>query len=239
MNIKEQIGILIRLQKIETEAGSIKSGLNAVTQRLEKLDDELREFEKNITDEESCATELKKKYRDYEADAQINLSALKKTQEKQRAVKTNKEYQSLLKEIEEKKTKNSEIEDQMLECLDRLDMIEEAIKTKKAEHELLSNRIRSEKEKIDREAKEGMLKLADLDSVWQDVAHRVEPNLLERYNILKGQQAGGLAVAPVRNATCYGCNVNLPPQLYNELHRWDDLKFCPNCQRIIYWDKSD
>ncbi|MEE9535799.1 MAG: C4-type zinc ribbon domain-containing protein, partial [Desulfobacterales bacterium] len=35
-------------------------------------------------------------------------------------------------------------------------------------------------------------------------------------------------------AVCQGCNVNIPPQLYNELQRFDTLMFCPHCQRIIY-----
>ncbi|RLB78229.1 MAG: hypothetical protein DRH24_14815, partial [Deltaproteobacteria bacterium] len=43
---------------------------------------------------------------------------------------------------------------------------------------------------------------------------------------------------PVKDALCHGCNVNLPPQLYNELFLGDSLKFCPNCQRIIYLKES-
>jgi len=34
---------------------------------------------------------------------------------------------------------------------------------------------------------------------------------------------------------CSGCNVNLPPQMYNEIQRFDRIRFCPNCQRIVYW----
>ncbi|MCD4805390.1 MAG: nucleotide-binding protein, partial [Desulfobacterales bacterium] len=31
-----------------------------------------------------------------------------------------------------------------------------------------------------------------------------------------------------------------PPQMYNDLQRCDSLKFCPNCQRIIYyWKDTD
>ena len=40
------------------------------------------------------------------------------------------------------------------------------------------------------------------------------------------------------NGTCQGCNMNIPPQLYNILQRGDAIELCPNCNRIIYWDKS-
>jgi predicted nucleic acid-binding Zn-ribbon protein len=56
--------------------------------------------------------------------------------------------------------------------------------------------------------------------------------------IIKEQNPVGLAVVPVKDAVCHGCNVNLPPQLYNELFRCDSLRFCPNCQRIIYIKNS-
>ncbi|MBW2644346.1 MAG: hypothetical protein JRC89_13545 [Deltaproteobacteria bacterium] len=48
----------------------------------------------------------------------------------------------------------------------------------------------------------------------------------------------GIAEKIVKDALCYGCNVNLPPQLYNELFLGNSLKFCPNCQRIIYLKES-
>jgi predicted nucleic acid-binding Zn-ribbon protein len=40
---------------------------------------------------------------------------------------------------------------------------------------------------------------------------------------------------PAVNSICNGCNVNIPPQMYNELQRCKSVKLCPNCQRIIYW----
>ena len=52
----------------------------------------------------------------------------------------------------------------------------------------------------------------------------------------RGRQLGrGIAVAGVVDAVCQVCRMNIPPQLYNELMRLDSMRFCPNCQRIIYW----
>ena len=239
MNLKEQLDILVKLQKIETAAEVLKAGLNAVDRRLEALDDQIEDSEKTIAADEAAAGELKKKYREDESIAQLNVARSKKTQEKLRSVKTNREYQSLLKEIEEGKAKTAEIEDQMLDCLDRLDEVEKEIAEKKKAHIELTERIRIEKEKIKQEAEEEKTKLAKLDSDRDVVCARVEPEILEKYNVLREQRAGGLALAPVKNSICYGCNVGFPPQLYNELHRFDELKFCPHCQRIIYFENSE
>jgi len=237
-NMKEQIYMLVKLQGIETEVGNIKSILNDAHRKLETLDAGLMEFERTIEEQESIIEGLKKKYRDYESDARINLDREKKTQAKLRSVKTNREYQSLLKEIEEEKAKNSEIEDKMIECLDHMDETEKIIAMKKNEYLQLSHSVMNEKGIIKQESEQGRTKLSKLDKDREKVSCMIDPELIKKYLMIKKQNSGGLAVVPVKDALCHGCNVNLPPQLYNELFLGDSLKFCPNCQRIIYLKES-
>jgi predicted nucleic acid-binding Zn-ribbon protein len=232
--MKEQIKVLVKLQHLDTETVRIKSTLNDVSKKLENLDSSLKEIEQTIKDQESVLNELTKEYRDYESDVKMNLAKNKKSQERLRSVKTNKEYQSMLKEIEDVNSKNSSIEDKMIECLERMDQTEEIIAKKKDEYSLFSDRIKSEKENIEREAGINKKKLDELDMDRKNVSGLIDSQLFKKYLVIREQQQGGLAVVPVKDAVCHGCNVNLPPQLYNELFRYDSLKFCPNCHRVIY-----
>jgi len=231
--MKEQIKVLVKLQHLDAESIRIKSTLNDVSKKLKHLDSSLEEIEQTIKDQESVLDGLKKQYRDYESDVKLNLAKINKSQEKLRSVKTNKEYQSLLKEIEDVKSKNSSIEDKMIECLDRIDEAEEIIATKKDEYLQFSDRIKSEKQSIEHDAEIDKKKLDELDMDRKNVSGLIDAQLFKKYLVIKEQQEG-LAVVPVKDAVCHGCNVNLPPQLYNELFRHDSLKFCPNCHRIIY-----
>jgi len=232
--MKEQIKVLVKLQHLDTETERIKSTLNGVSKKLENLDSSLKAIEQTIKNQEAVLIELKKEYRDYESDVKMNLVKIKKSQEKLRSVKTNKEYQSLLKEIEDVKSKNSLIEDKMIECLDQIDETEEIIAKKKDDYLQLSDHIKSEKQNIEHEAVIDKKKLDELDMEKKNVSGLIDSQLFKKYLVIKEQQHGRLAVVPVKDAVCHGCNVNLPPQLYNELFRYSSLKFCPNCQRIIY-----
>jgi predicted nucleic acid-binding Zn-ribbon protein len=232
--MKEQIKVLVKLQHLDAESIRIKSTLNDVSKKLKHLDSSLEEIEQTIKDKESVLDELKKQYRDYESDVKLNLAKINKSQEKLRSVKTNKEYQSLLKEIEDVKSKNSSIEDKMIECLDRIDETEKIIATKKDEYLQFSDHIKSEKQSIEHDADIDKKKLDELDMDRKNVSGLIDSQLFKKYLVIKKQQQEGLAVVPVKDAVCHGCNVNLPPQLYNELFRYDSLKFCPNCHRIIY-----
>ncbi len=44
-------------------------------------------------------------------------------------------------------------------------------------------------------------------------------------------------MAPVSNGTCRGCNMNIPPQLFNVLQRGTSIETCPYCHRIIFWEE--
>ncbi|HUV50210.1 MAG TPA: C4-type zinc ribbon domain-containing protein [Anaerolineae bacterium] len=236
-NMKEQIDILVKLQKIEIESGDIQSKLSSVSEKLDSFDAGLKEFEQSMVDKKSLLNDLSKKYRSYDSVVQTNLAMVKKSQEKLGAVKTNREYQALLKEIEELKTKNSQAEDEMLLCLDLMDETEKDICVKKEEYSKLKERVSSDKETIMQEVEHGKERLAKLKAEWDSISSRVRPELLGKY-MMVSQRVKGAAIAPVKKSVCNGCNMNLPPQMYNELQRCDSLKFCPNCQRIIYWEQS-
>ena len=237
-DIKEQISILVKLQKIETETNAIKLKLGDVSKKFDKLDAGLVAFEQAMEDEESYLGELKKKYRDFESDTQTNISQVKKSQGKLMAIKNNKEYQSVLKEIEKIRVKNSRIEDEMIECLELTEKTEKAISLKKDELEQLAGQMTLEKEKIKQEMAEGEEKLVQLEIDWKEMSSIVEPELFETFIRVKETQAGKIAIVPVKDAVCRGCNMNIPPQMYNELYLGDILRFCPHCQRIIYLENQ-
>lgn len=230
---KNELNILVKLQEIETEIDSIKSLLATLPQRLERLDIELQEFGRAIEDEQERLNQLKQEYRAHESDAQMNLSRIEKSNEKLKSVKTNKEYQSSLKEIDDLQLINSKIEDEMINCLESMDNAEADIATKKEEYLDFSNKVNKEKNHLQQEFDQGKKKLSELDGDWKRISNMIEPDLLRTYHTVKEKVGRGTIVA-VQNAVCQGCNLNIPPQMYNDLQRLESLMFCPHCQRIIY-----
>ena len=236
-SIKDQVASLVKLQTIETEIDNTQSLVSSLPGKISALDDEHKAFETAMTAEGELLDDLKKAYRDQEREVQTNLSQMQKSQVKLSMVKNNKEYQSTLKEIDDLKALSSDIEDKMLENLDQVDAVEQSIAGKKEEFVHLSEQIRSDKEHLQQEAEECREKLTGLENDRNDVTRIIETELLGTFNAIKDKQAGGIAVVSVSDSVCNGCFVNLPPQLYNELQRSDRLRFCPNCQRIIYWQQ--
>ncbi len=236
--MKEQIEILANLQHIEIEKHLIQSKLDAVAAKIGALDAELTESMAKVSCETDQFKALKKQYRELEGDLQSSQAQVKKSQERLRSVKTNKEYQSMLKEIEDLENRNSALEDEMIKCLDQMESAEKSIAFHEEEAKALSAQISSEKESIEQEAEQDRIRLAELDVQWQKVSQQVDADLLNKYFLVK-EKGKKNAVAAVVNAVCQGCNLNIPPQMFNDLQRFETLTFCPHCQRIVYWKNSD
>jgi predicted nucleic acid-binding Zn-ribbon protein len=236
---KEQIATFVKLQQIDMESSQIKARLRDVPAQISELERGVEEFTSHIEDKKNTIEELKKQYRDYESDVQANLAKIAKSQEKLRAVKTNKEYQSSLKEIDDIKLKNVALEDEMLEFLEQIDAAEKALEETGQHYAEIVDDARQEKQTVEQEAEKSKAYLQQLESEREEICARLDSNLFEIFKRVQAVQPNGVAIVEVSSAVCQGCNLNIPPQLYNELYRCDSLKYCPNCERIIYWKEND
>jgi predicted nucleic acid-binding Zn-ribbon protein len=206
-----------------------------MSKKLDLLSFSLNELNQRIADETAKIDELKKQYRSNESDIKQNQVMIKRSQDRLNSIKNNREYQALLKEIEELKRTNSTTEELMIDCLNQIDESEKKAAAMQEELQLVQNDIRQEQQVVDIETDTAGKRLQALDQERQKMSCKIEAEVLKLFQKVQSQQVRGNAVVPVQDAVCHGCYVNIPPQMYNELQRCDELRMCPNCQRIIYW----
>ena len=231
--LKKKFDNLVKLQEVEIETASVQARLAGFPRLLTELDARLKASESTVTLEAGRLSEIQQAYRVQEADAKEIQTRILKSEEKLRSVKTNKEYQSSLKEIDDLKRSLSTVEDRMIAQLDEMDQVEASVATKEDEVTLLSREIEAEKEKIRQSAFSAQEQLDRLNDECAKIIAGIDPDLLKVYETVK-QNSGGVAIAVVKNAVCLGCHVNLPPQMFHDLLHFDKLLVCPHCERLIY-----
>ena len=232
----DQIVTLVKLQRLEVEIRKIKAFLDSVPAQIDTLDREREEKGRSLSSDEDLISELNKKYRTYESDAQVNVGRIKKSEEKLHLVKTNKEYQSSLKEIDDLKAINSKLEDQMLAVLEKIDLSGRDLNERRQHYQSIVDETNQEKDAINQAAEQRKKELLKLESDRSRVSAGLGVKALDLFNRQRAKQADGVAIVRAIDAVCQGCHMNIPPQMYNELQRCDSLKNCPSCERIIYWE---
>jgi hypothetical protein len=232
--LKEQISLLIKLQKSDSEIERIKINKKKFQERIISLDEEFRRVKSKVEEERKEFEKLKRLHSEEEEKLKRGIESLKKTKNKLLEVKTNKEYQAMLKEVEIAEGKNSEVEDRIIGVLEETDNIREEIKT--GEEELSAYRLTYEKKrhKFEEDMNSIDTELLACQENICDIREKINADFLKKYESIKGIR-NGLVVVPVRNGVCSGCHMNIPPQMCNELQRSENLMSCPNCNRIIYW----
>ena len=230
---RDQIELLIELQEKESDAAKVQSELDGLPARILQIASGLKEFEETINIKKESLAELNKVYRSYDAEIQANQARISKREEQLRSVTTNKEYQAILKEIGEIKKASSRIEDDTIECLDKIDAAENEVAEIEKEYLAEEKDVNQQKSVLEAEADSERRTLDALLAKRDEVLAKIDPELIKQYEFIKSQ-ARGIAIVQVKDCICLGCNMNIPPQMYNELHRENELRTCPHCHRMLY-----
>ena len=232
-SVKESLAILAALQRIDTQRASIEKFLSGVSERVDSLGRQLVSFEAQVADGLRHLEDLRKQYRRDESELKTIESSVLKSEQKLHAVKTNKEYQSTLKEIDDLKHKASTVQDQMLTALEAIEAAEKQVAVLKADLVDMQKEIEENQASIRAEADSQRSVFDALDERRHAVWASLDAKMQKIYNRAL-QQGHGVAVAAVVDGVCQVCRMNLPPQAYIELMRMNSLEMCPVCQRLIY-----
>lgn len=175
-----------------------------------------------------------KRRRELEATMADEAERIKDRQTKLMSIQTNREYQSILKEIEDTKTANTQREEELTLLMEQSELIEKKIdeigkRCAQQESQLESDRQRVEQEAVKLEAEKHKITKAR-----EAQAKKVDDRYLNRYEKLRVNR-NGLAVTGVTAGVCRGCNMNIPPQMFNLLLREQELLTCPTCNRMMYY----
>lgn len=236
--MKEQLSYLIELQKLDLKIGEITVKKKELPEKIAQMDEEFMAITASMEEARNKLEELNKRRGEKEDKLKRGIDTRKKAIERQSEVKTNKEYQAILKEIETIENKNSEFEDEIISAMEELDHLKGVLKTKEKDFDNRRTQYEKDKKRIEKEISQLDVDLSDCQRQSNDLRRQVRSELQKRYETIKGAR-NGLAVVSAWKEVCGGCHMNIPPQLYIELQKSADLLSCPNCNRIIYWYNQD
>jgi hypothetical protein len=231
--LKQELAILIRLQGIDLELRKINEEKSSAPKNLEDLQEQLSSKEAELDELNERVTEIQKRKVDVEDEFELENIRLGKSQKKLSSLKTNREYQALQKEINEIKKTNTDREDEILAIMEEISSLQEQIEERNKQVKQYRKQIRAEKKRVQEVEERLDAKIIDLTEERQAVSKDISSNLLSKYNFLKDRR-DCVAVAAVTDGVCSACNMNIPPQLFNELLRDEKILTCPSCQRLIY-----
>lgn len=230
--MKKKLEMLEQLQEIDTQIDVLKKAQSGLHDELNVIEQGLDVAREELADLNAQVTQLTEEKEELETSLAAEQDNIHRSETNMKEIKTNKEFQAVGREITSARKLTAELEEQILQKVEKVEALSAEIAAKSsqlAELEQNSAQRRDEKQS----EVNALQKDIDADTVRRDAITKELPaSLMKRYTNLR-QQRRGQAVAFARDGYCLGCNMNLPPQLYNTLYRADELISCPHCQRVL------
>ncbi len=231
--MKKLIKDLVALQEVELEIFKAESGLDNIPAERQELESILDARKKAIDDVDSDIAELEERRKPLEAELEENQVILSAADARIKKIKTNKEFLALQREIDVARKRKIALEEQLLGLMDK-------VEKRCGDRERIEKSFVADKGVIENKASALDSRAEDLKAVIDkyhdraaELREKVDRSLLSKYDRIKNNRKG-LAVVACADGVCGGCHMHIPPQLFNELVRGDEMILCPACQRILY-----
>ncbi len=231
--MKEPIQQLIKLQEIDSRILAKRLFIEKVPARICEQDEPLKLSRQNLEKMQQKSETLQKKKREREKSLEDIQEKIKKMKGRTTDIKTNKEYQAHLREIESSEKEIGKIEEEILVIMEDLDR---TVKQQKVEEVTVRQEIEKLevfRKELDREAALHEKELTALKKERTGIVSSIDPDIYATYMRLL-RSGGGVALSPAKNEVCSGCDMNIPPQLFVEVRKNEELIQCPQCHRILF-----
>jgi predicted nucleic acid-binding Zn-ribbon protein len=233
--LRDQLKQLEELQTHDAKIQELEQSLKAIPAKLAATETDLARVEALLNSEGNSLKETERYYSEQKGlvtDDEVQVAGAK---HKLTQAKNSKEYMAAQREIEQRRESLASREGEISKLVEAVEAKKKVLADRATDVQGLRDSLAKDGEAARARMAEIESKIAELRVERDKLATTVKPEVLKRYGAIRLRR--GLAVVSVKNGTCQGCNMNIPPQLYNVLQRGVSIETCPSCSRIIYWDE--
>ncbi len=235
--MRNNLELLLKLQVIDYDLGELERSKDYLPDMMENLNREIEDSKQRLAETTEELSTARMTRAALELELKTKEAELQKYQQQMMSIKTNKEYDALVAQIDAIKTGISDNESKLLGVMERMENLEKEVVTlEEKQTQILANNEKQLlvlREKIDSIGTKVTNKQADRDEV---VAAIPRDTLSAYERIRKGR--GGRAIVPIKKRACSSCFKALTPRKIQEIRRNDDVLPCDYCGCLLYWDND-
>tara|TARA_B100000315_G_C14579743_1_gene589835 strand:+ start:1349 stop:2104 length:756 start_codon:yes stop_codon:yes gene_type:complete len=234
VSIQEQIALLVELQEVDMTMLGLREQKAHLPQTHAVIEQLMQQAGSDHDKALKVQKEIQSSWKSLEIELEVQEKNIQKSQDRLGELKTNKEYQAHLFEIDLARKKQGQVEEQLLLVMDRAEAVEKQVLRAQDEIRRQEAALKSSLIKIEASEAEIDRELQVLLHSYQQLTPQLDEILLKQYEQVRSSRSDRPMV-PVHEGTCSGCQLQVPPQLVAEVRRGEELHVCSHCQRFLFW----
>lgn len=236
--MQTDLELLLKLQMIDYDLGELERSKEYLPDMMENLHREMQDVADRLSQVNELLASSRTKQKTLELDIKVKEAALTKYQQQMMSIKTNKEYDALVAEIDSIKSTISSNETELLVTIEAIGALEKDLAVYQEKDSQIrdnnSKQLSILQEKVDSIGE----KVAAKEAIRQQVVGTISRPTLSVYERVR-RGKGGQVVVLVRKRACGSCYKALTQQRIQEIRRGDRIMTCDNCGCMLYWDNNE
>jgi predicted nucleic acid-binding Zn-ribbon protein len=229
--MREVIQNLVNLQYIDSRLDELKRLRGDLPEDIMDTETDVVRLETRINKNTAQSKDLELEKAKLELEIQDAEELIAKYEGQQMAVRNNREYDALTKEIEAQK----QLIENSQSRLEEIEILKQEIVKDQEENKVVLEKRKQELKEMKDNLKELITKTEkeeeDLLEQREEAKSLVNQRYLRSYERLRTGLANGLAVCPMQNGACMG--MMMPPQVQMEVRRQNKIVIDENSGRIV------
>lgn len=231
-NLSNNLLLLYNLTKIDGELEEIEDVKGDLPEKIKVLEEHVKDVENKISLNQIKVKELSDEENELLEENKLSEDRMEKYDEQKYNVRSNKEYDDIMKAIDscfEIIEKNEERIKEIKTIIEEINIETEELKTKDDEVKI---ELEENQKSLNELNKQFEKEEIDLKSRRNEILSKIgveNKHLYEKLN----RTYKGEATAIVRNGNCSGCFNSIPPQREIEIRSALEIYTCQSCGRIL------
>ncbi len=234
----EDLRLLKELQEVDYWIGELERSREFLPDMMRQLETEIEQVGVELKAKKDRLVAAQIELKDVELRIGENKEHVEKYQEQMLTIKTNKEYDALVVQIDGAKAQISADEEKSLALMTEIEDLKNQVAA--LEERCVSikrdNSVRLQELQIQMDSVQG--KVDEKEAQRDHLKNKVPKTVMAIYErVRKGK--GGDVVVRLRRGACGECYKSQPPQKIQLIKKGDSIQTCASCGRILIWEGDD
>jgi hypothetical protein len=231
----KQIEQLIMLQRLDDEILNLQQTIEDAPEKVTQIEsrlETLRNQESELNDKIGMLNEQKRRLTE---EIENDNTKIKKSKNKLMMVENSREYHAMMRETDNLEKTNRMREEEKLAVDEDLATQTNLLNSVQSEIARLEEELQDIKQNLQVKLDEARNRLEELRRKREETVAEIPKPILSRYEFIRSR-LNNPVIVPVKQGVCNGCNISIPPQVFVELQKGEQILSCPNCQRLVFWE---
>jgi len=237
-SFETELDRLAALQVIDREIKKRQENATTLRSEVDKICNELERCREAVGSLSTERDELESQRANFEEKLREEEQKIKRSRMRMARIRNEHELLATQHEINVSKEATQQHEDQLLMVMEQLEEVEGKLAEARTELEGIEGQSAGETDSREEELGKLDQAIAVQHKRREVLIQGMDDSLRAKYELIFARR-GGEAVVEVRDGTCLGCRMRVPPQLFNELRKSREVRQCPSCHRILFWQPPE